>query len=66
VEDAAQTTIEAILQNETLATIPTHYKNICNFVNVLPLSVQQIWRDRVLKEFDFKNPSKRTRGKLFD
>ncbi|CRL02351.1 CLUMA_CG015210, isoform A [Clunio marinus] len=56
-EDAANETVEGILREDRVVTIPRHQMALCKFLNIFPLSVQEAVRDRILKEYEFNNPN---------
>jgi hypothetical protein len=50
--EATAMIIDAILKEETLVTIPSFYKPSFKFLELFPLSVQQLVRDRVFREHE--------------
>lgn len=55
IEEATQDIINAILLEEAFITIPSSFKHGANFINFLPLRIQQLIRDHILKEYEFKS-----------
>lgn len=43
------------MREDFTVTIPNNQKPLVKFMNVLPLRVQELVRDRVLREFEFVN-----------
>lgn len=56
VDDTANEAIDGILREDHVVTIPSNQKPLTKFLNIFPLSVQELIRDRVLREFEFFNP----------
>ncbi len=61
----AQTTVDAVLRNELIVTVPRGYLRWTYFMYLYPLSVQMLIRDIVFKEkgmrlFSASNKSKLT------
>lgn len=57
VEDTANEAIEAILREDRVITIPNSQKPLSKFLNIFPISAQEMVRDRVLREHEFFNPN---------
>jgi len=57
VDETANEAIEGILREDYVVTIPGHQKPMTKFYQIFPLSVQELIRDRVLREFEFFNPN---------
>jgi hypothetical protein len=49
--------VEGILREDITITVPNHQKPLVKFFNILPLSVQEVARDRVLREHAFVDPN---------
>lgn len=49
-EEVADTTVDAMLRNELIVSIPKYNVWISSILNVLPLSNQNLIRDYILKE----------------
>lgn len=57
VEETAHEVVEAIKREDFNVTIPNHQKPLCKFLSIFPLGVQELSRDRILREYDFVNPN---------
>jgi hypothetical protein len=53
---AARGVVEGIRRQDHSVTIPTNQKALVKFLSFLPLSVQELARDRVMKEYTWRNP----------
>jgi len=58
VDYAASKAINGILYEKTSFTIPEDSEFPLRFFQILPLKIQQkIFRDRILKEYNYRNPN---------
>jgi short-subunit dehydrogenase len=55
VDDTSTDIVDAIVKNDSFVTIPSYYAPCFKFVNLFPLTVQQLVRDRVFKEYNVKS-----------
>lgn len=51
----AREVVEGIRQEDHNVTIPRNQKALVKFLGLFPLSVQELSRDRILKEHTWKN-----------
>lgn len=58
VDIATNDIIKAITAGKAFATIPADLNRSVKYVNLFPLSVQQLARDLILREFEFKDLKK--------
>lgn len=58
VDIATNDIIKAITAGKAFVTIPAEMDRSVKYINLFPLSVQQLARDRILREFEFKDLKK--------
>jgi len=53
IDEAAQEAVEGILREDITLSIPSHLKPLSKFINIMPHRMQELARDRVMREHEF-------------
>lgn len=57
IDETAHEVVEAILREDHNVTVPPHHKPVMKLLNIFPLSVHELARDQVMKEYEFSDPT---------